>query len=168
MIGFLFSWFIGQRGPTIGCSKTQTLPNLRLPISSGYVGIYKILLVIFPEIFWAKLQAVLNENVGENNAGLPWTHSRGGPRREVTWIAGEEFRRRMNDERWEAKSYGPGDKEPIFPLELFYTSIPHWSQKKMCTNRFKVPSEHVLSDLQCIKITVKSSKFQIQIPLQAL
>ena len=33
--GFLFSWFIGQGGPKISCTTTQTLPNLRLPISSG-------------------------------------------------------------------------------------------------------------------------------------
>ena len=35
MFGFLFSWFIGQRGPKVSCEKTQTLPNLRLPISSA-------------------------------------------------------------------------------------------------------------------------------------
>ena len=27
---FLFSWFIGKGGPKISCTKTQTLPNLRL------------------------------------------------------------------------------------------------------------------------------------------
>ena len=32
-LGFFFSWFIGQRGLQISCTKTQTLPNLRLPIS---------------------------------------------------------------------------------------------------------------------------------------
>ena len=32
--GFLFSWFLGQGGPKISCTTTQTLPNLRLPISS--------------------------------------------------------------------------------------------------------------------------------------
>ena len=30
-----FSWFIGRRGKKISHTKTQTLPNLRLPISSG-------------------------------------------------------------------------------------------------------------------------------------
>ena len=36
MFGFLFSWLIGQRGPKISCTKTQKLPNLRLPISSAH------------------------------------------------------------------------------------------------------------------------------------
>ena len=41
MFGFLFSWFIIQRGPKISCTRTQTLLNLWLPISSAafsYVG----------------------------------------------------------------------------------------------------------------------------------
>ena len=36
MLGFSFGWFIGQWGPKISCTKTQTLPNLRLPISSAH------------------------------------------------------------------------------------------------------------------------------------
>ena len=35
-IGFLFSWFIGLWGPKISYTKTQTLLNFRLPISSHY------------------------------------------------------------------------------------------------------------------------------------
>ena len=34
----LFCWFIGQRGLKISCTKTQTLPNLRLPTSSDNGG----------------------------------------------------------------------------------------------------------------------------------
>ena len=34
---FLSSWFIGQPGQKISCTKTQTLPNLRLPVSSDEV-----------------------------------------------------------------------------------------------------------------------------------
>ena len=36
MFGFFFSWFIGQGGSKISCTKIQTLPNLRLLISSGH------------------------------------------------------------------------------------------------------------------------------------
>ena len=35
MFGLLFSWFIGQQSKKISCTKTKTLPNLRLSISSG-------------------------------------------------------------------------------------------------------------------------------------
>ena len=35
MFGFLFSWFIGTWGPKISCTKTQTLPNSRIPDTSG-------------------------------------------------------------------------------------------------------------------------------------
>ena len=34
MFWILFSWLIGQWGQKISCTKTRTLPNLRLPISS--------------------------------------------------------------------------------------------------------------------------------------
>ena len=35
MFGFLFSWFIGQLGPKISCTKTQTLPDSRIPDTSA-------------------------------------------------------------------------------------------------------------------------------------
>ena len=36
MFGFLYSWFIGQWGPTISCTKTQTLPNSRISDPSAH------------------------------------------------------------------------------------------------------------------------------------
>ena len=40
MFGFLSSWFLGQSWPKISCTKTQTLPNLRLP--QGHVKCRRI------------------------------------------------------------------------------------------------------------------------------
>ena len=47
MFGFLFSWFIGQWGPKISCKKAQTMPNLRLPISSAHNTITMSNIIIF-------------------------------------------------------------------------------------------------------------------------
>ena len=44
MFWVLFSWFIGQPEPKISCTKTLTLPNLRLPISSDHVTVRFLLL----------------------------------------------------------------------------------------------------------------------------
>ena len=44
MLGFLFCWFIGQWGPKISCTKTQTLPNSRIPDTSVYKGHHESLL----------------------------------------------------------------------------------------------------------------------------
>ena len=71
MFGFFFSWFIGQQGPKISCTKTQILPNLRLPIRSAHLR----LRVMFANIQNAKelwQEAAILHGRADNTYTLLW------------------------------------------------------------------------------------------------